>query len=158
SRGIALLRQAEAIAPSDPFIASALGAALVKHWSFKNDRALLGQAEEYSLRALATNPHIGETFNTIGVLRLHQGELRAAVRAFEEAAARSPRLAEPHSYIGRLLAESGKLPEAEARLNQALRLDPKDYYAASELSRIAALNGDWDRADALLEEVLQRTG
>jgi tetratricopeptide (TPR) repeat protein len=158
SRGIEILHKAEAIAPSDPFIASALGAALVNQWSFQNDRSLLGQAEEYSLRALAANPHIGETFNTIGVLRLHQGELRAAVRAFEEAAARSPRLAEPHSYIGRLLAESGKQAEAESRLKQAIKLDPQDYYAASELSRMAALNGDWERADALLEEMLQRTG
>lgn len=157
-RAIEILKRAEAISPSDPFIASAIGAALVKQWSFQNDRALLGQAEEYSLRALAANPHIGETFNTIGILRLHQGELRAAVRAFEEAAARSPRLAEPHSYIGRLLSESGKAREAEPRLNQAVRLDPSDFQAESELSRIAALNGDWDKADRILEQVLLRTG
>ena len=158
TKAIEILRRGEAIAPGDPFIASSIGVALVKQWSFQNDRALLGQAEEYSLRALAANPHIGETFNTIAILRLHQGELRAAVRAFEEAVARSPRLAEAHSYIGRLLSESGKQREAEARLAQAMRLDPQDFQAASELSRIAALNGDWERADALLEEVLDHTG
>lgn len=158
TRAIEMLHEAEAVAPSDPFIASALGAALVKQWSFQSDRALLGQAEEYSLRALAANPHIGETFNTIGILRLHQGELRAAIRAFEEAAVRSPALAEPHSYVGRLLSESGRHTEAEARLARAVQLDPQDHLATSELSRIAALNGDWDHADQLLEQALERTG
>ncbi len=157
-RAVEILHRAEAIVPDDPFVASALGAALVKQWSFQGERALLGQAEEHSLRALAANPHIGETFNTIGILRLHQGDLRAAVRAFEEASARSPELAEPHSYVGRLLSEAGRTSEAEARLALAMRLDPDDQYAPSELSRIAALNGDFDRADALLEDALARNG
>ena len=151
-RAIEHLREANGLAPNDPHIMSALGAALVRQWSFGGSSAVLSEAEDWSLRALATGTRIGQTFNTIGVLRLHQGELRAAVDAFREASARSPRLAEPSSYLGRLLSESGHVEEAARRLGRAVELDPTDHHALSELARLAAMDGDWVRTNTILDQ------
>lgn len=151
-RGVEALREANQLAPNNPYVMSALGAALVRLWSFSGKSPLLVEAEEWSLRALATGTRIGETFATIGVLRLHQGQLRAGVDAFREACARSPLLSEPHSYLGRLMSESGNLEAATRRLERAVELDPGDHHARAELARIAAMQQEWDRADAILDE------
>jgi serine/threonine-protein kinase len=151
-RGIEALRAANRTSPNNPYVMSALGAALVRLWSFSGNSGLLVEAEDWSLRALATGTRIGETFATIGVLRLHQGEVRAAVDAFREAGSRSPRLAVPHSYLGRLMSEAGALQDGQRRLQRAVELDPGDHQARTELARIAAMQHEWDRADEILSE------
>jgi serine/threonine protein kinase/tetratricopeptide (TPR) repeat protein len=137
-------RRALEMAPGDAWLLSALGAALTRLWILKGatDRELIAEAEELSLRALATDASIGETFATIGILRLQHGEMRAAVRAFHEALARSPLLAEAHGYLGRLLAESGHVEEALRRLDLSIRLEPDSLPAYWEKARTQALVGD----------------
>ena len=132
---------------------SALGAALTRSWLLGGalDRELIAEAEEISLRALAIDSSIGDTFNTIGILRLQHGETRAAVRAFQEAISRSPTLAEAHSYLGRLLAESGYHEEARRRFDLAIRLDPQSLASYWEKARMLALLGDRSGAEVLLE-------
>ncbi len=152
-RAIDMLRAAHADTPDDPHIMSVLGAALVR--ASRNaggtDPSLLAEAEEMTLRALALDPTNGETFLTIGTLRASKGELRAAVRAFEEATQRSPRLAEPHAWLGRLLFESGRVDEGERRIEHALKLDPESVQAIGERIRIWGLTGRHEKAVATVE-------
>jgi eukaryotic-like serine/threonine-protein kinase len=99
------------------------------------------------LRALAQHPDVGETYATIGILRLNQGETRAAVRAFQESVTRVPLLAEAHEYLGRLLCEAGRVEEGMRRLDLALRLEPESVNARWERARTLALLGDRAAAD-----------
>ncbi len=153
---IEILRGARASSPNDPWILSALGAALTRHWVLtgSSDAAVIQEAEEVSLRALAVDASIGETFDTIGILRLQQGETRAAVRAFQEAVARSPLLAEAHEYLGRLLCECGHPDEGLRRLDLAIRLDPNSVAGHWERARTYALLGDREKAEAGLARSL----
>lgn len=155
NRAIELLRAAHAETPDDPHLMSLLGAALVRAWrnSGGSAPAILAEAEEMTPRALAVDPSNGETFLTIGALRASKNELRAAVRAFEEAATRAPRLAEPHAWLGRLLFESGRVEEAERRIEHALKLDPESVQARGERIRIWALTGRQVEAMTLLEDM-----
>ncbi|MEO7092022.1 MAG: protein kinase, partial [Polyangiales bacterium] len=150
---VASFRQALELAPGDAWLLSALGAALTRLWIVRGatDRELIAEAEEMSLRALATDASIGETFATIGILRLQHGEMRAAVRAFHEALARSPLLAEAHGYLGRLLAESGHVDEALRRLDLSMRLEPDSLPAYWEKARTQALIGDLPGAEATID-------
>ncbi len=157
---IEVLRSAHASWPNDPWITSALGAALTRAWvlSGGQDTAQIAEAEELSLRALAIDSSIGETYNTIGILRLQQGETRAAVRAFQEAIARSPLLAEAHEYLGRLLSETGHPEEGLRRLDLAIRLEPSSVAAHWERARTFALLGDRERAESALERSIANAG
>jgi serine/threonine-protein kinase len=156
---IAILREALAASPSDPWLLSALGAALLRQWIFTGglDVGLVTEAEEVSLRALAIDSSIGETFSTIGILRLQHGETRAAVRAFQEALARSPLHAEAHEYLGRLLCECGYPDEGLRRLDLAVRLEPNSVNGHWERARTFALLGDRPRAEQAVARSLAGT-
>ena len=146
---VELLRSAQSSWPNDPWIKSALGAALARAWILGGgqDMSKIAEAEELSIRALAIDSSIGETYDTIGILRLQQGETRAAVRAFQEAVARSPLLAEAHEYLGRLLCECSHPEQGMRRLDLAIRLEPNSVTAHWERARTFALLGDRERAE-----------
>jgi serine/threonine protein kinase/Tfp pilus assembly protein PilF len=135
--------------PDEPYLLSLLGTALVRAWLMMgaSDRSMIVRAEEVSLRALAADPTIADTYYTIGIVRGSQGELRAAVRAFQDAVARNPLLSEPHSQLGRWMSESGRLEEGSHRLDLAIRLDPQALYAYLERARNFALTGDRQRTE-----------
>jgi tetratricopeptide (TPR) repeat protein len=156
TESVRVLREALASSPTDPWLLSALGAALLRRWVITGglDAALAGEAEEVSLRALALDSSIGETFSTIGILRLQHGEVRASVRAFQEALARSPLLAEAHEYLGRLLCECGFPDEGLRRLDLAVRLEPSSVTAHWERARTFALLGDRPRAEQAIARTL----
>lgn len=156
---IEILREGLATSPSDPWLLSALGAALLRQWILTGgfDKSVETEAEEVSLRALAIDSSIGETFSTIGILRLQHGETRAAVRAFHEAVARSPLHAEAHEYLGRLLCECGYPDEGLRRLDLAVRLEPSSVNGHWERVRTFALLGDRPRAEQALSRTLSGT-
>ena len=60
----------------------------------------LSRVEDLALRALAADGSLGENFLTIATLRQIQGDLRATLRAADEALAREPTLAGAHEIIG----------------------------------------------------------
>jgi serine/threonine protein kinase/tetratricopeptide (TPR) repeat protein len=150
---IAILEEANAKHPNDPWIMSLLGSALCRASSLLAvpEGNMLARAEELSIRALAADSTIGETFQTIALLRMNHGELRAAVHAFQDALARSPRLAEAHGNLGKLLVESGHVEEGMRRLDLAARLEPGVTLVLFERARTFALLGEKARAMELLE-------
>lgn len=136
--------------PTDAFLVSALGAARTRAWLLAggSDTVALAEAEETCLRALALDADVGEVFEGIAILRLQQGELRAAALAFQEAVSRSPLAVEAHFYLGRLLCESGHTDEGLRHLDLALRLQPRHALAHAERLRTLALLGDRPAAEA----------
>ena len=151
---IALIDDALQKFPGDSWLLCLLGTSLVRLWSYtgSHDLALAARAEEMALRALAADPSLGYAYHTIGMLRLEQGELRASVRAFQEARARSPLFAEPNIGLGILLAETGNVEEATQRFDAAIRLDRASPAAWLERARVKALLGDRAGAESDLKE------
>ncbi len=157
---IAILEKGLEAHPGDAWLTSFLGAAVARVWlqTGGTDRDLIARAEELSLRALATDPTIGETFHTIAALRLYEGDTRAAVRALNEALVRAPLHAEAHQNLGKIMIETGFVEEGMKRLELAQRLDPNLLLTLFEVARTRALQGDRAGALSALEAAVQKGG
>jgi eukaryotic-like serine/threonine-protein kinase len=157
---IAILEQGLEEHPGDAWLMSLLGAAIARVWlqTGGTDRELIARAEELSLRALATDPTIGETFHTIACLRFYEGDVRAAVRALQETIARAPLHAEAHLNLGKCLIETGYVEEGLKRLDVAQRLDPNLLLTWFELARTHALLGDRAAAMRALDHAARLGG
>ncbi|MBK8266477.1 MAG: tetratricopeptide repeat protein [Nannocystis sp.] len=118
----------------------------------------MAEAEDWALRALNADAGSAATFGALGLVRLHQGDLRASVRAFKEALARDPRYAEASAYLGRFLIESGHLDEGIRRLELALKIEPNIQHAWWNLARSYALVPQWEKCQHVLEQALAVTG
>jgi tetratricopeptide (TPR) repeat protein len=157
---LVLARKAIAIAPSDASVMSLLGLVLVRVAIARrtDDKSVMSEAEDWALRALDADASSAQTYVTLGLLRLHQGDLRASVRAFREALQRDPRNAEASAYLGRFLVESGYLDEGIERLEFALKLDPNVQHAWWNLARSYALCSRWEQAESTLQRASAMVG
>lgn len=144
AEAIAVLEDGLAVHPDEPWLESLLGAALARQWilSGSRDRDLIARAEELSLRALAADPSIPETFATIAALRYYAGDFRAAVRGFQETLARAPLHASAHMNLGRILGETGFVDQALERLELARRLEPQLLLTYFALAHLHGLTGN----------------
>jgi serine/threonine protein kinase/tetratricopeptide (TPR) repeat protein len=151
---LAHARDAHARAPTNAAVMSLLGLILVRmSTSFQNeDTTLVSQAETWALRALDADATSARTYTTLGLVRLHQGELRESIRAFRDALARDPRDVEANGYIGRFLVESGYLNEGIERLEFALRLSPASQVPGLNLAIAYGLRGDFARSEQILSQ------
>jgi TolB-like protein/Tfp pilus assembly protein PilF len=159
--GVALARRAHALAPHDASIMSLLGLLLVRSALGRRsdeNRAMIAEAEDWALRALNADSASALTFGALGLVRLHQGDLQASVRAFREALARDPKHAEASAYLGRFLIESGHIEEGIKRLEFALRLEPNIQHAWWNLARSWGLLQRWDKSEEVQQKALAATG
>jgi len=147
-----LLERAFALAPDDPWVLSALSAALVRTWNFspRGQRTMLSRAEDLALRGLAIDPLNGQTFQTVGFLRLVYGETRAAVRAFGAALARDPSLPDANHQLAVIAAECGDFAGAHAHFDRALECGAPAWQVGLERARVLALAGDRAAAERAL--------
>ena len=145
----ALFEQALAIRPDDPALLTGYAMSLVRLWFFgtqgSGERAL-----QAALHAVKAAPQRGEPHLALAMVRLHEGDLVAAVLGARQALARAPALADAFELIGRVLIETGPLPEGIRCLERALALDPSLARSRFDLARAHCLAGDWDHADAVL--------
>lgn len=159
--GVEMARRAHELAPTDAWVMSLLGLLLVRLALARRDGDLQSQvaeAEDWALRALNADAGSAATFGTLGLVRLHQGDLRASVRAFKEALARDPRYAEASAYLGRFLIECGYLDEGIKRLELALKIEPNIQHAWWNLARSYALLQQWDKSEQVMEQAIAATG
>jgi tetratricopeptide (TPR) repeat protein len=159
--GVEMARRAHALAPTDAWVMSLLGLLLVRLALARrgtDPRSQVAEAEDWALRALNADAGSAATFDTLGLVRIHQGDLRGGVRAFKEALTRDPRDAEASAYLGRFLVESGHLDEGIKRLEFALRIEPNVQHAWWNLARSYALSQQWDRSQQVLEQAIAATG
>lgn len=158
-QGLELARKAHAIVPNDASVMSLLGLLLVRFAlsSAGENTGALAEAEDWALRALDADSGSAATFCALGLVRLHQGDVRASVRAFKEALNRDPRYAEASAYLGRFLIESGYIDEGIKRLEFALKLDPSIQHAWWNLARSHGLLRQWDKCDEVMAQALAAT-
>jgi TolB-like protein len=159
-QGLDLARRAHAIVPMDASVLSLLGLLVVRNALNRggDNASSIAEAEDWALRALNADAGSAATYVALGLVRLHQGDVRASVRAFKEALSRDARNAEASAYLGRFLVESGYIDEGIKRLEFALKIEPHVQHAWWSLARSYALLGDWPRSDDTLQRALTMTG
>lgn len=157
---VELLEEGLRAHPGDAWLGSLLGAALARVFLQDGGREpeLFTRAEELSLRALAVDSSIAETYMTLAALRLATGELRAAVRALHEVLERAPLHAQAQHALGKLLVESGFVDEGIPRLELARKLQPGLALAYIELARTHALFDRRAEAERVLAELVSTLG
>jgi serine/threonine-protein kinase len=160
AEALSLARRAQAQAPGDAAVMSLLGLVLVRNGLAHREGdpgVLIAEAEDWALRALNADASAA-TFATLGLVRLHQGDHRASVRAFREALTLDPRQGEASAYLGRFLLESGYIEEGTRRLEFALKIEPSIQHAWWNLARSYALQRQWERSEEVFRKALAATG
>ncbi|MDP3277181.1 MAG: protein kinase [Deltaproteobacteria bacterium] len=154
-----LAQRALDLSPGDASVLALMGAILVRvAIANGEDPSLMAKAEDHALRALDADGSLSSTYATLGLVRCHQGDLRASVAAFREALARDPRDAESSAFLGRFLLESGYVEEGIGRLRFAIEQQPATQHAWWNLVRAHAMQGDWEGTDRTLLESQRITG
>jgi len=98
---------------------------------------------EHCRRALALKPDLSgvgsllaETYNHLGVQRIHEKKVDEATDCFRKALECNPGNADAHNNLGNVLFSSGKHQEAITHYSEALRLKPDFKQAAQNLERV----------------------
>jgi serine/threonine-protein kinase len=146
----------------DPGYAAALaGLALAEAYASDNtdtvEAMLAGRARaaEAAERAVARDPHSGESHAARAVLRFaFEQDWRGGEADFRKALEYSPGDVMSRWQYSRLLAALGRLPEALAQAQVALELDPLSAQAWEIASRYQIALGDFAAAEASLRRAL----
>ncbi|HEY8144263.1 MAG TPA: protein kinase [Kofleriaceae bacterium] len=149
-RAVALLEEAEARAPGDPTLLSALARAHARSFFFRTDTSSIERALALAERANAAAPGHAEALLALGQVRFARGDYLAAAAHVREALGRAPYLAEAHELLGRIRLEVGPLDDGIAAMERALTLDPLLLTARLELARGLGLRGDFAAARQLV--------
>jgi TolB-like protein len=157
---IGCFEEAQAAAPEDPRIASALTVALGRYLFMAPAAmgALIDRAERVAEHALRVAPSMGEPHHARAVLMLHRGQPVEAVRSLRRALRCAPSLVAAHGLLGQLLLEAGHGAEGRQRLVAAERLEPGNVEMVWPRYRFAVLTGRKTEADAALEAMMKVTG
>ncbi len=149
-RAVAYLEEAEARAPGDPTILSALARAHARSFFFRTDTTSIEHALALAERANAAAPGHAEALLALGQARFARGDYLAAAAHVRGALERAPYLPEGYELIGRIRLEVGPLDDGIAIMERALTLDPLLLTARLELARGLGLRGDFDAARQLV--------
>ena len=107
------------------------------------------EAESAAMRALELDPSLSDAHTSIGLIRIHTGQLKEGIKALETAIALNPGNAMAHNLIARALASFERHAEAIVAVQKSVSLDPLSslihtglgdaYYFAREYEKSAFL-------------------
>ncbi len=95
---------------------------------------------------LRKNPNSWIAHNNFGRFFLQRGELDAARRHYEQAAALAPNAYEPQANLGSVLGQQGQMDEAITCYRRAAELDPRQPLVHYNLAALLAGRQEWDDA------------
>ncbi|MBM3598995.1 MAG: tetratricopeptide repeat protein [Alphaproteobacteria bacterium] len=101
----------------------------------------LDRADELAARAVRLAPELADAHYVLGMVRLRQGDRRAALSAFEAAARLAPDYAEAHYNRGTQHLELGDTGQAVAAFTRALELRPAYIDARCNLATALIAQG-----------------
>ncbi|MCX7628511.1 MAG: tetratricopeptide repeat protein [Methylophilaceae bacterium] len=96
---------------------------------------------------LAERPDDARVWRALGVLRVHQGQLDAAIQALRRAQELDPHSAGTCNDLGEALRLAGNLEEAKMAYERALALEPDHAQALNNLG-VLCMQTDAERAQA----------
>ncbi len=159
AEAVRCFEEAQAGAPEDPRIASALTVALGRYLFVAPAAmgALVDRAERAAEHALRVAPSMGEPHHARAVILLHRGLPVEAVRSLRRALRCAPSLVAAHGLLGQLMLEAGHEAEGHQRLSAAARLEPGNVEMVWPLYRLAVLAGRRAEADAAFDAMMRLT-
>ena len=129
-----LWRRAVLVDPASPTAASNLGSAL-------RAKGRLGEAAEYSERALRLKPDFPEAHLNVALIRAAQGRSADAERHFRRALELKPRSAPARLGLASTLEGQGRMDEAIQEFRVAIEIEPRSAGAHNGLGVALARSG-----------------
>ncbi|MES2261040.1 MAG: tetratricopeptide repeat protein [Pseudomonadota bacterium] len=131
---------------------------------FMNNRAAealarheLDDAYWWAKQAIAHDPAFVNTYNTLGIVYQHHGNLVQAESALRYAYARQPDSTIAMFNLAQVLESQGRSSEAAALKAQLARLEPNPPFYYFNLGRQAMQEGDYQKARSLFARELERS-
>lgn len=141
---IGLYREALALTPGAPRVASALGAELAQVGRF-------AEAKPYLEQALLAEPDLAAAHNSLGSVHAAAGEQERAIAEFAAAAEAEPESAVFAFNLGTALSIAGRLDESIRQFSRAAALDPENAAIRNNLGIALARAGRIEESVAQLE-------
>jgi TolB-like protein/Tfp pilus assembly protein PilF len=114
----------------------------------------LKKAETAAVEAITLAPESGESWASLGLLRMTAGQFRSAETSFKEAMDRDPRYEMAPLWLARTYASMGQLRNQQAVLAKAVALNPLEPIIASNAAEAAINMGNEAEAEKILQRIL----
>ncbi len=101
----------------------------------RNKNSMLSEAEEYSKRAINSDPQLPEAHYMLGVVNKEQGRLADSARELGKACALDSRYSQGFSALGMTNLAQGKVGEAASNFKQSIAINSKNSTAHFGLGR-----------------------
>ena len=120
--------------------------ALIKYTTAEGDLSRLKLAELVCKQATDENDKYAPIYNTLGLIKLKQRNVTAALQQFEKAVSLDPNFVEAHLNIGAIGLSSRQYDKAQTSFDAVLKLQPKNFDAT--IGKGVALRGQRKLDDA----------
>ncbi len=150
----------QAIALDDEFALAYTGIAdtyllLAEYAGFDHDE-VTDNAEPAIARALYLNDELAEAYASMGLLRLHLGELVAAELALRKSISLNPQYSMAHMWLGLALQKDAGLQSAYREFKAAKELDPLHPVINQNLADALGNMGRFEDAAARIQKVIEQ--
>ncbi len=119
-------------------------------------RGALNNAYAWARAAIAHDPSLYETYNTLGVVYLRSGHVGHAERVFAGVLSQEPRNTKVMSNMVRVLRRLGRAEEAKVLGAKLARLEPVRPFQLFDAGIAAMLDGNYAKARELFTQEVER--
>jgi TolB-like protein/Tfp pilus assembly protein PilF len=114
----------------------------------------LNKAEPAAIEAITLAPQSGESWASLGLLRMTVGQHSGAETSLKEAIERDPRYEMAQVWLARNYGAIGQLRNQQSILAKAVALNPLEPVVANNAAEVAANTGNNAEAERILERLL----
>jgi TolB-like protein/tetratricopeptide (TPR) repeat protein len=114
----------------------------------------LSKAEPAAIEAITLAPESGESWASLGLLRMTVGQYSGAETSLKEAIERDPRYEMAQIWLARTYGKIGQLRNQQSILAKAVALNPLDPVVANNAAEVAANTGNTIEAEQILQRLL----
>jgi tetratricopeptide (TPR) repeat protein len=155
--GAGMVRLADFVIPSRPWLHSTLGAGVLVILGILSWQRTLAYESEETLwtDTLAQNPNCWAGYNNLGQVFFERGRADEAMALYRKTLEINPNDAEAHSNLGIALFQKRHMDEAMAQYQKALEINPHFAVAHNNLGNALAQEGRADEAMAQYQKALE---
>jgi len=156
NEAVRLFEEAIKLDPNFSLAYVGLADAYLSHasWGRISPSKAIPKARAAAHRAQEIDDQLGESYQTLGAIYLHQQDHETAALYLHKALDISPNYAETYSWLGKLNLLQGNLDEAVGFFRKAQKLDPLSTIYTGYIIWTYYINGKYEKAIEVSEEVL----